>query len=161
MPGALTDSVYLLRFCPEWCDNGRCYFVYSVLSFSIQWILFVFIWHIQMPKMYFKLPWVMKRERLLSKASCAGNYCEEKLAELNILAVVLCVHSCSSPSGSIRCPFPTRQYLRSAPRPMTALLQITLPWILHLETAHTNYINRVPPIDHQQRCKEVIVFASH
>lgn len=47
----------------------------------------------------------------------------------------------NSPSGSIRCPFPTRQYLRSAPRPMTALLQITLPWILHLETPQTNNIN--------------------
>lgn len=44
----------------------------------------------------------------------------------------------SLPSGSIRCPFPTRQYLRSAPRPMTALLQITLPWILHLEVKQTH-----------------------
>lgn len=36
-------------------------------------------------------------------------------------------------SASIRCPFPTRQYLRSAPRPITALLQMTLPWMLHLD----------------------------
>lgn len=34
------------------------------------------------------------------------------------------------------CPFPTKQYLRSAPLPITALLQITLPWILHLKITH-------------------------
>lgn len=39
------------------------------------------------------------------------------------------------------CPFPTKQYLRSAPLPITALLQITLPWILHLKTTHTHKLH--------------------
>lgn len=47
--------------------------------------------------------------------------------------VCVCVYASALPSESICCPLPTRQCLRSAPRPITTLLQITLLWMLHLK----------------------------